>query len=100
MAAGVGVAGWLWLVVFNAGRLALPDAEVRLDSDGFRYIHLDKVSTVPWSEYRGYRLTWEFPRRLRIDRLKGRPVIVELSAFSRDQRAILLTTLTARHGAA
>src|SRR5512143_2254245 len=96
----LGGAGWLWLVVFNSGKLALPEAEVRFDNDCLQVQRFDETFTVRWEDLRGYRFTWELPPRLRIKRAEGAPIIIDLFMFSKSQRTILFEYLSAHRGAA
>jgi hypothetical protein len=87
---------WLWLLAFNSGKMALPEAEVRWDATGLRYVHYDEVTELLWADFRDSQLTWDIPRRLRIRRTQGGPLYIEVFAFPKAQRMLLLEELAAR----
>lgn len=87
---------WLWLAVFNRGSVEDPEAQVELDPRELRYTRFEEVTTLRWSEYRGYRITWSLPPQIRIERSAGTPILIDFFAFSRSQRETILETLEGR----
>jgi hypothetical protein len=70
--------------------------EVSWDREGLNYRKGDKVLHLPWSEYAGHRLTRDVPRRLKVLRISGKPLIIDTFPLTEDQRAMLYTELSAR----
>jgi hypothetical protein len=68
------------------------------DQDGLTYLsgNMDDDVQLPWAALEGYRSTWEYPPRLKIRRLEGRPFVIDLLAFSDDDRARFVTELERR----
>ena len=75
--------------------------EVSWDQQGLTYrngTHAEDVHLV-WTDYQGHRFTWEYPSRLKIRRGNGPPLKIDLFAFSREDRRLLLAELNGRRGA-
>lgn len=66
------------------------------DRDGLTSCRGGEVTQIPWSDYKGYRLRWDLPRRVKLLRHAKRPVVIELLEFDEDQRAQLLAELAVR----
>ena len=63
------------------------------DRDGLTWCRGAEVTQIPWSDYKGYRLSWDVPRRVKLLRHAEGPVVIELFEFDEDQRAQLLAEL-------
>ena len=69
--------------------------EVRWDRECLEVSRNGETDSISWTDFGGYRLTWDWPRGLKVYRPSHwKPVEVDLSAFDDDQRATLLRELT------
>ena len=72
--------------------------ELEWDRDRFEYRGAERIQ-VKWADYRGHRLTWAIPPRLRLFRAGQRPVTIEFFMFDEPQRIALLDELARREAA-
>src|SRR5258706_251051 len=72
--------------------------EVKWDQEGLTYRNGTQGEDVHllWADYQGYRFTWEYPTRLKIGRRSGRPLKIDLFAFSGGDRTLLVAELGGR----
>jgi len=68
--------------------------EIAVDRDGLTYLHRGTTVRIPWSEYRGYRLTWAIPRQLRVLGASDDSMVIDLSLFDDDERRALMGELS------
>jgi hypothetical protein len=59
-----------------------------------------ELTHIPWTDFKGHRLTWDLPRRLKVYRhsVKG-SLRIDIAAFDVEQREALMTAI-AQHSAA
>ena len=68
--------------------------EITADRDGLTYLHRGETVRIPWSQYRGHRLTWSVPRQLRVLGTSNDSMVIDLSLFDDDQREALMRELS------
>ena len=73
-----------------------PAPEISWDRERLHVRWPDELVEIPWSEFAGYRFTWDLPRRLKIFHTsRKKAVIIDIGAFDDQQREMFITELTA-----
>jgi len=80
------------LVRFFFKKRSIP--EIAADRDGLTYLYRGTTVRIPWSEYRGHRLTWTIPRQLRVLGAPDESMVIDLSLFDDDQRETFMRELS------
>ena len=81
-----------FLVRFFSKNRSIPQIEA--DGDGLAYTHRGETVRIPWSEYRGHRLTWGIPRQVRVLGASDGSMVIDLSLFDNDQREAFMRELS------
>jgi hypothetical protein len=68
--------------------------QIDVDTDGLTYLHRGETVRIPWSEYRGHRLTWSIPRQVRVLGASDASIVIDLSLFDNDQREAFMRELS------
>jgi len=89
----------LWLLVFNTGRVSVPEHVLRLDTVGIQYVQPGESERLDWADYSGYTVRGWPLARVALQRRTGGSVTFDYLTFSRDQREILFRYLSTAGGA-
>jgi len=88
------------LARFLSHTLFPPATEVAWDRTGLYVRVSGETVTIPWSEFTRYRLTWTFPRRLKVySASREEPIRIDIGVFDDAQRDLLLAELEGRTNA-
>jgi hypothetical protein len=84
-----------WLLIFNTGKVAVPEHVLRLDHAGIRHVRPGESELVEWNDYLDYRVRgWPW-RRVALRSRTGNPITFDYLTFSREQRDALFRFLDA-----
>ena len=88
------------IAAFTVGRVCMlsllwPPSEVSWDREGLRIGDPSHAAVILWSDFGGYSLTWDLPRRVKVRRLSTADAVrIPLAAFGDDDQEALMRELS------
>ncbi len=83
----------IWLVFFNSGASKINAFSIDVDDQKIRVSTYATAKTIRMASYRGYKITWLYPKQIKLFDANGQHVAFSYYALNKKQRKTLFNVL-------